>query len=123
MGRRKTNDEFQDELKRNNFWAYDNLQPLESYKGIEIKMVFSSKYGNVLMRPSVLLRGGRPDIRSAVHRTAFWINQVKEVHGDKYDYSKSVCINNSVSILIICPKHGEFSMKSNSHLDGQGCKK
>ena len=47
------------------------------------------------------------------------------VHGDKYDYSKTIYKDALTPIIIICPKegHGEFRMISNKHKTGQGCKK
>ena len=50
-----------------------------------------------------------------------FIKQAKEIHGDKYDYSKVEYINNKTKVCIICPIHGEFWQKPNNHLQGQGC--
>lgn len=47
----------------------------------------------------------------------------KEVHGDKYDYSKVNYINNHTNVCIICPKHGEFWQAPVNHIKGKGCKK
>ena len=44
-------------------------------------------------------------------------------HKGKYDYSKVIYLNSQTKIIIICPKHGEFIMKPNSHSNGQGCPK
>jgi len=53
--------------------------------------------------------------------TEEFIKDSIEVHGDKYDYSKSEYINAKTKIIIICPKHGEFEQKPNNHLGGQRC--
>jgi len=37
-----------------------------------------------------------------------FIKKAKEVHGDKYDYSKVNYINYNTPVTIICPIHGEF---------------
>ena len=37
-----------------------------------------------------------------------FIEKAKNIHQNKYDYSKSVYINKRTKICIICPKHGEF---------------
>ena len=55
------------------------------------------------------------------HKDDF-IKKAKEVHGDKYDYSKVNYINNRTKVCIICPKHGEFWQVPYSHLKGFGCK-
>jgi len=46
-----------------------------------------------------------------------------KVHGDKYDYSKVVYINNHTKVCIICPKHGEFWQRPQDHLNWHGCPK
>ena len=52
-----------------------------------------------------------------------FIKKAKEVHGDKYDYSKVNYVNNHTSVLITCPEHGEFWQKPVNHLNGCGCQK
>ena len=52
-----------------------------------------------------------------------WISKAREVHGDKYDYSKVEYTKNRSKVCIICPKHGEFWQKANNHLNGNGCPK
>lgn len=44
-------------------------------------------------------------------------------HNNKYDYSKSVYINSTTNIIIICKKHGEFNQTTYTHLKGIGCSK
>ena len=53
---------------------------------------------------------------------AEFIFKSREVHGDTYDYSKVVYVDAHTKVIIICPVHGEFKQKPNSHLNGQGCK-
>ena len=56
--------------------------------------------------------------------TKEFIKKAREVHGDKYDYSKVEYINNITPVCIICPKHGEFWQRPNSHVSRkQGCPK
>ena len=59
-------------------------------------------------------RGGKYD-------TKIFINKAKQVHGDKYNYSKSKYIGSLDKICIICPEHGEFWQEASSHLRGKGC--
>lgn len=51
----------------------------------------------------------------------YYLKEVKEVHGDKYDYSLTEYTEADNSIIIICPEHGEFIQSANSHLKGRGC--
>ena len=55
--------------------------------------------------------------------TEEFIRKAKEVHGDKYDYSKVEYINNKTKVCIICPLHGEFWQNPFSHLKGHNCGK
>ena len=50
-----------------------------------------------------------------------FINEAKQIHGDKYDYSKVEYFGDKNKVCIICPKHGEFWQTPNSHLKGKGC--
>ena len=55
--------------------------------------------------------------------TEEFIKRAREVHGDKYDYSKVEYVNALTPVVIICPKHGEFLQRPSHHTDGRGCKK
>lgn len=55
--------------------------------------------------------------------TEEWIEKAREIHGDKYDYSKTEFTGANKKVCIICPKHGEFWQVAYSHLEGYGCKK
>lgn len=50
-----------------------------------------------------------------------FIERAREVHGDKYDYSKVKFNNSEDNVTIICPKHGEFTQNIRVHLKGHGC--
>ena len=53
-----------------------------------------------------------------------FIKKAKEIHGDKYDYSKVEYVNVKTKVCIICPQHGEFWQTPEKHiLRRQGCKK
>lgn len=55
--------------------------------------------------------------------TEQFIKKSNEVHGKgTYDYSKTEYIDAKTKVIIICPKHGEFSQEASSHLQGNGCK-
>ena len=53
--------------------------------------------------------------------TAEFIEKARQVHGDKYDYSKVNYVNALTKVTIICPIHGEFEQTPNNHLYGKGC--
>ena len=51
-----------------------------------------------------------------------FIKKARNVHGDKYDYSKSLYLGSREKIEIICPLHGNFFQLATNHLSGKGCK-
>lgn len=50
-----------------------------------------------------------------------FIEQAKNTHGDRYDYSKVEYINNHTKVCIICPEHGEFWQRPKNHINGENC--
>jgi predicted Zn-ribbon and HTH transcriptional regulator len=52
-----------------------------------------------------------------------FVNDAREIHGDKYDYGKFEYAGIHSPSVIICPEHGEFLQAPNDHLRGQGCPK
>lgn len=52
-----------------------------------------------------------------------FLKKAREVHGDKYDYSKVEYNCKSTAVCIICPKHGEFFKTPKRFLSGSGCNK
>lgn len=53
--------------------------------------------------------------------TAEFIIEAKNVHGEKYDYSKTVYEGSLKKVCITCPKHGDFWQIAEGHLRGAGC--
>ena len=86
--------------KHGEFW----IRPHDFFRGHGCSKCFNEKRGSTLRR----------------NKEQF-IEKSKEVHGDKYDYSKIEYVNDSTKVCIICPKHGEFWQRPNDHLDGHGC--
>ena len=55
--------------------------------------------------------------------TEIFIERAKQMHGDKYDYSKVDYVNYNTKVCIICPEHGEFWQTPQTHLRGSKCPK
>lgn len=56
--------------------------------------------------------------------TEEFIEKARKIHGDEYDYSKVIYINNHTNIIIICEEHGEFFQSPFAHMtQGSGCGK
>ena len=57
-----------------------------------------------------------------------FLNKAKQLHGDRYDYSEVVYVNNSTKVNVICGKegHGRFEISPANHTKKrhpQGCQK
>lgn len=53
--------------------------------------------------------------------TEEYLERVKSIHGNKYDYSKVEYINTRTKVILICKTHGAFEIKADNVLAGQGC--
>ena len=51
-----------------------------------------------------------------------YLSKAREVHGDKYDYSKTQYVRWNKHVTITCPIHGDFEQKAFRHTSGKGCK-
>jgi hypothetical protein len=51
-----------------------------------------------------------------------FIEKARKIHGNKYDYSKSIYGNSNLDkVIIVCPIHGEFNQSPVYHLSKRGC--
>jgi len=87
--------------------------------------IICPKHGEFWQTPNKHLLGQGCPICGGTKRltTEEFIRKAREIHGDKYDYTKVDYINNSVKVCIICPEHGEFWQTPHNHLIGHGCPK
>jgi hypothetical protein len=92
------------------------------------------KHGEFLAKPANVVaskngcfectRGYKPNGSNGLkYTTESYINACKEVHGHKYDYSKTEYRGCAHKVTIICPTHGEFKTDANVHLKGHHCNK
>ena len=96
------------------------------YKGAHTKVcIICPEHGEFCIRVSHFLAGHRcPKCAgNAKLTTDEFIKKAREIHGDKYDYSKVEYKNYDTKVCIICPKHGEFWQIPRYHLNGKGCPK
>ena len=97
-----------------------------NYVGNKIEVtIICPEHGEFEQTPKGHLRGqGCPKCNGGVVQTTEeFIKKAKEIHGDKYDYSKVNYINMRTKVVIICPEHGEFEQRPRRHLIGDGCPK
>lgn len=70
-----------------------------------------------------LLGNGCPKCAGRGKTTAEFIERVKGVHGDRYDYSLVEYKGAHTPVTILCREHGPFRMLPYNHVKGQGCPK
>ena len=100
------------------------------YKSAKEKVcIICPTHGEFWQMPSNHLHPKHPQecplcyLEGRIKTTEQFIEDAKQVHGDKYDYSKSVYEKNNKKLCIICPTHGEFWQTPHCHLGGRGCPK
>lgn len=117
----------QDEVIRRFHKVHDDKYDysLVEYVNYDTKVkIICPIHGIFEMTPSNHIRGqGCPKCKG-IHLTAKEIiDEFNKVHGDKYDYSKTVYNKMHEKITVICPRHGEFQITPSKHRIGQGCPK
>jgi len=73
------------------------------------------------MKPYYHLRGFGCPHCIAKRKLHKFIQRAKDVHGDKYDYSKVDYVSAHKKVIIKCKIHGQFKQMPPSHCNGSGC--
>ena len=100
------------------------------YTTLKNKVIITCKeHGDFLQTPNCHIAGSgcincgvTKKINSLSSNSNDFIKKAKEIHGDKYDYSKVEYKKCNYNVIIICKKHGEFHQTPSSHLRNNGCK-
>ena len=109
--------------KHGNRYDYSKVE----YKGTKTKVcIVCPEHGEFWQTPSDHLSGGA--CPKCVHpnanmSTSDFVEKAKDLHNDKYDYSKVEYKGTKTKVCIVCPEHGEFWQTPSDHLRGQGCPK
>ena len=138
MSKRLTTEQFIQRAKAKHGDQYDYSKVV--YKSAKTKvLIICPIHGEFLQNPRChwkavkgiacpkCSRKHRAKIQSKIFSstTEEFIKKAKIVHGDKYDYSKVDYNGNKKEVIIICPIHGEFLQKPNSHINKKwpsGCR-
>ena len=54
--------------------------------------------------------------------TEQFVAKAREIHGDKYDYSKVVYVNAKTKVCVTCKEHGDFWITADDFTHGKGCR-
>ena len=111
----------------NNKYDYSKVEYINSRTKV---CIICPIHGEFWQTPNNHLNGNNCPICGKIKRaskntstTEEFIKRAREIHGDKYDYSKVEYKNVMEKVIIICPIHGEFEITPNSHLSNHGCPK
>lgn len=106
-------------------YDYSNTQYVNARTKVTI---YCPHHGPFQQLPSTHIRNhGCPDCANARRSASLrqtredFIEQAKAAHGDRYDYSKVVYINNYSEVTIVCPDHGPFKQVPSIHVRNHGC--
>ena len=123
-GQNLTKDDFIKKAnKKHNFkYDYNEIMYVNKHTKINIKC---KQHGLFSQSPSAHLSGNgcnQCSIDKRTYNQEEFIDKCKKKHGDKFCYSKTKYQGINKEIIIICPKHGEFTQKAGSHFL-YGCRK
>ena len=90
--------------------------------------IICPKHGEFFQTPSKHLLGqecprcakSKRSVSNTLTTNEF-IEKARLIHGDKYDYSKTIYNGTYNDVTIGCKLHGYFSQRANDHLNGHGC--
>jgi hypothetical protein len=102
-----------------------------NFRNVEDKtVIICPEHGPFEQRVMTHLKGfncpkcGRKSVAGKLgHSLERFLQDAKNVHGDKYDYSEVNYKNALIKVKIICPEHGAFFQKPASHVRGVACSK
>lgn len=106
--------------KHGDKYDYSKVEYINAYTKV---CIICPEHGEFWQKPYLHLHGNKcPKCCGFNRTTEEFIQKAKEVHGNKYDYSKTEYNGSHSKITIICPEHGEFQQIAKEHLK-YGCKK
>jgi hypothetical protein len=129
MGKKLTREEFVEKARKVHGDKYDYSKV--DYQGSHIKIcIICPIHGEFWQTPNDHLRGYGCKLcgisvrsKNKTSTTKKFIKKAKEIHGNKYDYSKVEYVNNKTKVCIVCLEHGEFWQTPKEHLRNKGCPK
>lgn len=123
---KKTTNEFivESNVIHNKKYVYDKCDYINSHTKVTI---ICPEHGEFEQKPYIhLQKHGCPKCASNKVRESqrmgkkSFVKKARQIHGNKYDYSKVKYVSRQTKVIIICPEHGEFEQTPNNHLH-YGC--
>ena len=108
-------------ITHNNYYGYSDVKYTNNRSAVDI---ICPIHGVFQQTPYAHInrKQGCPTCAGNIpYTTNSFINVAAAIHQNKYDYSKFKYVNSHSKSIIICPTHGEFTQRPNSHQQGRGC--
>lgn len=129
MPKKLTTEEFINKARKIHGDKYDYSKAQYTKSNIEV-IITCPIHGDFKQTPNKHLIGhgcdkcGKETAHNKLRKTQEqFINECKQIHGNRYDYSITKYNGSSDYINVICPIHGAFTLQANHHIEGQGCSK
>lgn len=126
---RSTTEEFIEKAREIHCDKYD-YSMVDYINNVTKISIICPKHGKFMQAPTHHLQGeGCPKCKyetlaqKQFHSLDFILSKFKEIHNNKYDYSKVEYNGVDRKVCIICPEHGEFWQEPWVHIKGCGCPK
>lgn len=122
MGRRLTKEEFVDKAMSVHGDKYD--YSMTNYKNSRIPVQIGCPTHGIFTQSVAAHHDGKGCSKcSGLYQpnTPEFIEKIKKVHGEKYDYSRIEYTNSKGKVLVGCRAHGDFSISAAMLLSGFGC--
>lgn len=120
-----TQEEFIERARKAHGDRYDYSKAVYAGTGEDVTIICKD-HGEFRQKPRAHWKGSGCSQCVAARQNATsdtFIAKAREIHGDKYDYSKVDYKTRRSKVTIVCPEHGEFSQSPSHHLEGNGCQK
>ncbi len=122
MVARKTIDDFVKSATGTHGDRYDYSESVYAGSEIDIRII-CREHGYFMQQPRRHCQGSGCPQCGGVYRPTNdeFIARLKLVHGDRYDYSKTIYSRSSGKVSATCRDHGDFELYASDFLRGYGC--
>lgn len=120
-------DEFirRSKTKHDDKYDYSKVVFIDKFTSVNI---ICKTHGEISITPDVHLRtcgckecGKELKVKNIKKDPSEQLEKIISLHGDKYDYTKTVYTDSKTKIIVTCKLHGDFSKYAHDLLNGVGC--
>jgi|UniRef100_UPI004024DA25 very-short-patch-repair endonuclease len=114
---------FVEDSRKSHTENYDYSKSVYVNSNTEIEII-CPEHGSFFQLPILHRYGAKcPKCCGRNRTTEEYIQQARIVHGNKYNYFKTIYAYGRMKVIITCPEHGDFEQAASEHLAGRGCPK